>query len=103
MKQLKRWLISVPIVLIATLLAIANRHVVTFSLDPFSTDAPVASISLPLYAIIFIAIFAGTLFGGSSAWLAAGRTRAARRQLKRELKAAEKDRAKAPLPPATRT
>lgn len=48
------------------LFSIANKHTVTLSFDPFPTspDSPLfLSLSLPLFVILFIFFWLGTLFG----------------------------------------
>lgn len=59
----------VPVVAAAVLVALANRTVVTFSLDPFSTANPAIAFSLPLYLLVFISLILGALLGGGAVWL----------------------------------
>lgn len=77
-------LMLLPVAVLVVLLAVANRAPVTLSLDPFSQDAPEFSITVPLFAVIFAAVMVGVLIGGVAAWLAQGKNRQARRQLRRE-------------------
>jgi uncharacterized integral membrane protein len=78
------WLIGVPVAALTIFLAVANRHEVLFSLDPFSQSAPVLSVGLPLYLLLFAMFVLGVLIGGSSAWIGQGRWRKkARRQTKK--------------------
>lgn len=64
----------VAAVLLVTL-AVANRHGVRLSLDPFSPMNPVISIELPFYGYLLAMLIAGILLGGISTWLSQGRWR----------------------------
>lgn len=77
-------LILLPVAILIVLLAVANRTPVTLSLDPFSKEAPEFATQLPLFAVIFAAVMVGVVIGGMASWLAQGKNRKARRQLKRE-------------------
>ena len=57
-------LVLLPIAALVILLAVANRAPVQLSFDPFNADAPVFSVSLPLYAILFGAVALGIVVGG---------------------------------------
>jgi hypothetical protein len=59
-------LIVVPAVIGATIVAVANRQSVTFSLDPFSTSFPSVSFTMPLYWLVFLSILFGVLLGGAT-------------------------------------
>lgn len=90
-------LILLPVAILVVLLAVANRAPVTLSLDPFSKDAPEFSTQVPLFAVIFAAVMVGVLIGGVATWLAQGKNRQSRRQLRRETRQLryETDRLKA--------
>ena len=86
------WLLLLPLILFFVAFAVANRHIVTLSLDP----API-SIRAPLYSFILAGTFIGLLAGGLIAWLRAGRWRSqlrdeqrSVRRLESELRQAEK-------------
>ena len=68
-------LILLPVAILVVLLAVANRHQVTLSLDPFSQEAPEFATQLPLFAVIFAAVMLGVVIGGVAAWLAQGKNR----------------------------
>jgi hypothetical protein len=59
-------LIVIPVVIVAAIIALANRQSVTFSLDPFSTSFPSVSFTLPLYGLVFLSILFGVLLGGAT-------------------------------------
>lgn len=84
-------LVLLPVAVVVVLLAVANRGPVLLSFDPIS-EAPVLSLTLPLYAILFGAVALGVIVGGSSAWIAQGANRRAQRRHRRE---AERLRAEA--------
>ena len=77
-------LVLLPVAAIVILLAVANRAPVRLSFDPFSADAPVFSVDLPLYAILFGAVAMGIVVGGIFTWLGQGTTRAKVRPHRRE-------------------
>lgn len=76
--NLLRWIVLPPVTLIVMALAVANRHRVTFSLDPFNPAEPALGLDMPLAAIVLAALFAGILIGGFAAWSQA-RIKAAKR------------------------
>jgi uncharacterized integral membrane protein len=77
-------LILFPVAILVVLLAVANRGPVTVSLDPFSREAPEIAFTLPLFALIFLAVMLGVVIGGMAAWLTQGKHRRAERLYKRE-------------------
>jgi hypothetical protein len=77
-------LVLLPVAAVVVLLAVANRSAVRLSFDPFSADAPVLSVDLPLYAILFGAVALGIVVGGIFTWLGQGRVRASARHHRRE-------------------
>ena len=84
MKRIVSWLIGLPVAVVVVGLAVANRHSVRFSLDPFSADAPLLAFDVPLYALLLAAAFAGMLAGGIASWLSQGRWRKAARSARAE-------------------
>lgn len=79
-----RRLVWFPIALVAAALlvtlSVANRDPVRLILDPFRPDAPVISMTLPLYAYLLGALTVGVILGGISTWLGQGRWRRTARQ-----------------------
>jgi hypothetical protein len=49
--------------------AIANRQIVTVSLDPFDQGNPALVLSQPMYLMVFAVLIGGVVLGGSAAWL----------------------------------
>ncbi len=78
-------LILVPLAIVIIAFAVANRQSVMVSLDPFSTTAPAASLTLPLFALIMLSLIVGVLVGGIASWLGHGGWRRAARRFEREV------------------
>jgi uncharacterized integral membrane protein len=68
-------LFVLPVVIIAAIIAVANRQPVTFSLDPFSANFPAVAFTLPLYLLVFLSILFGVLLGGATVALRRTRRR----------------------------
>ena len=72
-------LVWFPIALVAAVLlvtlSVANRDPVRLVLDPFRPDAPVISMTLPLYAYLLGALTLGVILGGLATWFGQGRWR----------------------------
>ena len=69
------WAISLPLIIVAVVFAVANRHLVTLDIWPF--ELPV---SLPLYQLLLGTLFVGLLIGWFFTFLSAGRSRATARE-----------------------
>src|ERR1700686_3048188 len=61
-------LVLIPLGLIFIVFAVANRHSVTVSFDPFNSTDPSVGFTLPLFVIIIAVAIAGVLAGGSATW-----------------------------------
>jgi len=77
-------LVLVPLGLLIVVFAVANRQRVTISLDPFSTDAPELTASLPLFLVILGMLIIGVIIGGGASWLRQARWRRRARRLEAE-------------------
>jgi uncharacterized integral membrane protein len=88
MRKFVTWIILVPLAVIIVLLAVANRQIVTFTLDPLgSTDtSSVWTFSLPLFALAFVFVIAGVIVGGVAAWLRQSKWRRAARRAEAEVR-----------------
>src|ERR1700760_4342144 len=80
MRKFLTFLIVVPLALIFIVFAVANRHFVTVSFDPFNSVNPSVSASLPLFVLIILAVIVGVIAGGSATWFGQRRWRRAARQ-----------------------
>jgi predicted phage tail protein len=67
--RLSTYAIGVPAVVVAIVVAVANRGSVIFSLDPFSQTAPALAVRLPLFVLVFIVLGLGVLLGGVTSLL----------------------------------
>jgi uncharacterized integral membrane protein len=88
-------LILFPVAVLVVLLAVANRGPVTVSLDPFSREAPEIAFTVPLFALIFLAVTLGVVIGGMASWFAQGKHRRAERLYKREARRLRADTVRA--------
>ena len=73
-------LLLIPLGLIFVVFAVANRHLVTVSLDPFNSIDPSVGFRLPLFVVIIVVTIAGVMAGGSATWFRQRHWRRAARQ-----------------------
>lgn len=85
MQRILRWIIGLPIAVTGIAFAVANRRWVTLSFDPFSSEAPFASIDMPLWALLFFGAFIGMIIGWITAWLGQGKWRKLARESRHEV------------------
>jgi uncharacterized integral membrane protein len=77
-------LVMLPAGIVLTLLAMANRKLVTVSFDPFDASDTDFTVEMPLYVLGFTILIAGVLLGGFAAWLKQGKHRRLRSRLAAE-------------------
>jgi uncharacterized integral membrane protein len=77
-------LILLPLAIVLIAFAVANRQSVTVSFDPFSSTAPAATLTLPLFALLIVTLIAGVIVGGMAVRLGHGKWRRLARRLERE-------------------
>jgi uncharacterized integral membrane protein len=75
----------IPLAVVIIAFAVANRQIVTVSLDPFSAEDPAASLTLPLFALVIVLLVLGVVIGGIAAWLRQSKWRRTARRLEREV------------------
>ena len=80
MRKFLTALIVIPLGLLFVVFAVANRHVVTVSFDPFNSADPALAISLPLFVLLILAAILGVVAGGIATWFGQRRWRKAARQ-----------------------
>ena len=68
-RKLLIWLVLVPLAIVILMFAVANRDLVTVSFDPFSAAQPAASLTMPLFVLIFILVLLGVFVGGIADWM----------------------------------
>ena len=61
-------LVVIPLGLIFIVFAVANRHFVTVSFDPFNSTDPAIAVSMPLFAVIIAVAILGVAAGGMATW-----------------------------------
>jgi uncharacterized integral membrane protein len=79
-------IIVVPLAVVIIAFAVANRHMVTVSFDPFSSAAPAYAATLPLFAVILAVLILGVVVGGIAAWIKQSKWRRAARRLDGEVR-----------------
>ena len=96
MRTLFRIVIVLPIALIMLAFAIANRHWVSVSFDPFpGNDIAAPSLDLPLFAVMVVCGALGVLAGGVIVWFRQGRYRRQLRAARAEIEEAKAQAAEA--------
>jgi uncharacterized integral membrane protein len=73
-------LVVIPLGLIFIVFAVANRHFVTVSFDPFNSTDPSISVTLPLFVVIIAVAILGVIAGGFGTWFRQRHWRRAARQ-----------------------
>ena len=80
-------IIVIPPAVLLIAFAVANRHSVTVSFDPFSATNPAYAATLPLFVLIFVLVILGVIVGGVAAWLRQSKWRRTARQLDADVRA----------------
>jgi uncharacterized integral membrane protein len=88
MRKFFTTLIVVPLGLLFVVFAVANRHFVTVSFDPFNSIDPSISLSLPLFVLIILIAIIGVVAGGTATWFGQRHWRKAARQNEADARAA---------------
>lgn len=73
-------LVLLPLAILFVVFAVANRHSVTLSFDPFNSSDPALGVSLPLFVVIIVVAMFGVIAGGIATWFGQHRWRRAARQ-----------------------
>ena len=85
MRTLFRLVVVLPVALVILAFAVANRHWVTVSFDPFpGNDISGPQLTAPLFLLLFLSGALGVLAGGCIVWLRQGRHRREAREAKAE-------------------
>ena len=80
MRKFFTGLVLIPLGLIFVVFAVANRHLVTVSFDPFNSTDPSIAFTLPLFVVIIAVAIAGVVAGGAGTWFRQRHWRRAARQ-----------------------
>ncbi|TAK46949.1 MAG: LapA family protein [Xanthobacteraceae bacterium] len=84
MRKIVNALIVAPLALIFVVFAVANRHFVTVSFDPFGAADPALSLSLPLFMVLILVAILGIVAGGLVSWFRQRHWRRAARRFEAE-------------------
>ena len=80
MRKFLTALVVIPLGVIFVVFAVANRHLVTVSFDPFNSVNPSLAVTMPLFVVIIAVAILGVAAGGSATWFRQRRWRRASRQ-----------------------
>jgi uncharacterized integral membrane protein len=72
--------VLIPLGLILVVFAVANRHMVTVSFDPFNSTDPSIAVTLPLFVVLIAVAILGVAAGGLATWFRQRHWRRAARQ-----------------------
>jgi uncharacterized integral membrane protein len=68
MRKFLTGLVLIPLAVICVVFAVANRHLVTVSFDPFNSANPSVGVTMPLFVVIIAVAIFGVLAGGMATW-----------------------------------
>ena len=68
MRKFFTGLMLIPLGVIFVVFAVANRHAVTVSFDPFNSTDPSLGVRLPLFVVIIAVAILGVVAGGTATW-----------------------------------
>ncbi|MET4120060.1 putative integral membrane protein [Bradyrhizobium sp. JR1.5] len=88
MRKFLTALVVIPLGLILMIFAVANRHFVTVSFDPFVSNDPSFSVTLPLFLLLIVVAALGVLAGGCAVWFGQRHWRRAARRHDADARAA---------------
>lgn len=80
-----RYLVLFFIAVVAVAFAVANRHHVSFVLDPITGPTSSIAVEWPLFIFLFLALMLGFMFGALAAWYGQRRWRRAARRRAHEV------------------
>jgi uncharacterized integral membrane protein len=89
MRKFLTYLIIIPLFVILVAFAVANRHLVTVSFDPFNSTDPALSSEMPLFVLIIAVAVLGVIVGGLAAWWGQRHWRRAARRHEADARAAK--------------
>ena len=79
LRKLVTGFIFVPLAIVFVAFAVANRHSVVVTLDPFDQAHPALAVTVPLFALLLGVAIAGVVLGGAAAWIRQAKWRRAAR------------------------
>ncbi len=81
-------LLLIPLGLFFVIFAVANRHMVTVSFDPFNSAYPTVAVTLPLFVLIIVVAILGVVAGGTATWFRQSHWRRSARRHEADARAA---------------
>src|SRR5258705_11197799 len=103
MRKFFTGLVLIPLGVIFVVFAVANRHAVTVSFDPFNSTDPSLGVRLPLFVVIIAVAILGVVAGGTATWFRQRHWRRAPRRHEtewRQMRAQLAELRPAPMSPA---
>jgi uncharacterized integral membrane protein len=88
MRKFLTAVVLIPLGLLFVVFAVANRHWVTVSFNPFNSTDPSDAITLPLFVLIIAVAILGVAAGGTATWFRQRHWRRAARQHEADAQAA---------------
>src|SRR5437764_2244744 len=79
LRKLIAWFGLVPLAILFVAFAVANRHSVVVTLDPFDQAHPALAVAVPLFALLLGVAIGGVILGGAAAWIRQAKWRRAAR------------------------
>jgi len=73
--------VVLPLAALIIAFAVANRHSVTVTFDPFSSANPAYAATVPLFILIFVLVILGVVVGGVATWFRQAKWRRVARRL----------------------
>ncbi|QUS37693.1 LapA family protein [Tardiphaga alba] len=80
MRKFLTALVVIPLAILLVVFAVANRHLVTVSFDPFNSSDPSIGATLPLFVVLIVVAILGVFAGGIATWIRQRHWRRAARQ-----------------------
>src|SRR5260370_16605873 len=80
MRKFFTGLVLIPLGVIFVVFAVANRHAVTVSFDPFNSTDPSLGVRLPLFVVIIAVAILAVVAGGPATWFRQRHSRRPRRR-----------------------
>jgi uncharacterized integral membrane protein len=91
MRKFFKAVVLIPLALIFVVFAVANRHMVTVSFDPFNSTDPSMAITLPLFVVLIGVAIGGVVAGGTATWFRQRLWRRAARQYEADARQARSE------------
>ncbi len=86
LRKIVNVLVILPLAIVFVVFAVANRHLVTLSLDPFNSADPALGVTLPLFVVMIAAAMLGVIVGGIATWFGQRRWRQMARRHEAEIR-----------------